>query len=183
MYLALATFGDCTFVHYICGILFEFGAKPNKPHFPRIKPPWEAVSGVFPIEKDVHRNSEPDGPIFRPWGLTASRFTKKPSRHKKDQLAYHRLCHLPPSMYQTKLYVSWWHLLDCSRKRTYTLVIIYFVLAPFETAPRNKYFQISNIDCILISQAVPNGAAAKCKHAKSQFGLRLKRKCHGIAST
>ena len=68
--------------------------------------------------------------------------SRKPSCHKQTQLAYHRLCHLPPSMYQTKLYISWWHLLDCPRKRNYMFVIIYFVVAPFETAPRNKYFEI-----------------------------------------
>ena len=26
----------------------ELGAKPNEPFFPRLKPPWQAISGVFP---------------------------------------------------------------------------------------------------------------------------------------
>ena len=53
--------------------------EPNNLTFQGLSGPGEVISGVFQKSKRFsQRNSELDGPSFRPWGLMASRFTKKP---------------------------------------------------------------------------------------------------------
>ena len=66
----------------------EFGAKD----LPRIKPPWEVISGVSQKSKKMH--SAILNRMVRFWGHEepCRRFTKKPFSHKEDQSAYNRLC-------------------------------------------------------------------------------------------